>query len=176
MCCYHLYHNWWSLVLPLMPINRGIVIELSERECREWSEEKKRERGVAAICSSVCELGVELEWMWYSSSIYLFYILSLILIILTSPVDVGNLSNHVKYCVSVLSLQWTTISTSPIEFPNNWYKSIWFKVVFDFFSKMKVVKLVFWPYHRVEEEKTSILVKTAKTSNVGHGCTRRRVI
>jgi ketopantoate reductase len=27
--------------------------------------------------------------------------------------------------------------------PNNWYQSIWFKVVFDFCSKMKVVKIVF---------------------------------
>ena len=91
--------------------------------------------------------------MWSSSSMYLFCILSLSLIILTFPVDVGNFSNHVKYCV--LSLQWATINTSPVGFPYNWYQSIWFKVVFDFCSKMKVVKIIFWPYHRVEEEEMS---------------------
>jgi hypothetical protein len=44
-------------------------------------------------------------------------------------------------------------------------------VVFDFCSKMKVVKIVFWPYHRVEEEETKPLVKTASKSDVGHGRT-----
>jgi uncharacterized membrane protein len=62
---------------------------------------------------------------------------------MASPVDVGDLANHVKYCVSVLSLQWAIISTSPVGIPNNWYQSIWFKAVFDFCSKMKVVKIVF---------------------------------
>ena len=57
--------------------------------------------------------------------------------------------------------------------PNNWYQSIWFKAVFDFCSKMKVVKFMFCPYHRVEEEETSTLVKTASKSNVRHGRTRR---
>jgi len=56
-------------------------------------------------------------------------------------------------------------------FPNNWYQSIWFEVVFDFCSKMKVVKIVFWPYHRVEENETKPLVKTASKSDVGHGRT-----
>ena len=31
--------------------------------------------------------------------------------------DVGDLPNHVKYCVSVLSLQWANIRTSPVEIP-----------------------------------------------------------
>jgi hypothetical protein len=62
---------------------------------------------------------------------------------MASPVDVGGLLNHVKYCVSVLSLQWTKIRTSPLGIPYNWYQSIWFEVVFDFCSKMKVVKIVF---------------------------------
>jgi hypothetical protein len=44
-------------------------------------------------------------------------------------------------------------------------------VVFDFCSKMKVVKIVFWPYHRVEEEESKPLVKTASKSDVGHGRT-----
>jgi hypothetical protein len=70
---------------------------------------------------------------------------------MTSPVDVGGLPNHIKYCVSVLSLKWAIIRTSPVRIPNNWYQSIWFKVVFDFCSKMKVVKMVFWPYHRVDK-------------------------
>jgi hypothetical protein len=29
------------------------------------------------------------------------------------------------------------------EFPNNWYQSTWFKGVFVFCSKMKVLKMVF---------------------------------
>jgi hypothetical protein len=29
------------------------------------------------------------------------------------------------------------------EFPNNWYQSTWFKGVFDFCSKLKVLKMVF---------------------------------
>ena len=56
--------------------------------------------------------------------------------------------------------------------PNNWYQSIWFKVVFDFCSKMKVVNIVFWPYHCVEEEETKPLVKTASKSDVGNVRTR----
>jgi len=32
-------------------------------------------------------------------------------------VDVGGLPNHVKYCVSVLSLQWANIRTSPVGIP-----------------------------------------------------------
>jgi hypothetical protein len=33
--------------------------------------------------------------------------------------DVGDLSNHVKYCVSVLNLQWAIIKTSPVGIPYN---------------------------------------------------------
>jgi hypothetical protein len=36
---------------------------------------------------------------------------------MASPVDVGGLPNHVKYCVSVLSLQWANIRTSPVGIP-----------------------------------------------------------
>jgi len=56
---------------------------------------------------------------------------------MASPVDVGSLPNHVKYCVSVLSLQWANIRTSPVGVPYNWYQSWWFKVVFDFLPKNK---------------------------------------
>jgi hypothetical protein len=38
---------------------------------------------------------------------------------------------------------------------------------------MKNVKIVFWPYHCVEEEETKPLVKTASKLDVGHGRTRR---
>jgi len=38
---------------------------------------------------------------------------------MASPVDVGGLPNHVKYCVSVLSLQWANIRTSPVGIPYN---------------------------------------------------------
>jgi hypothetical protein len=57
--------------------------------------------------------------------------------------DVGDLPNHVKYCVNVFSLQWTTIRTSLVGIPYNWYQSTWFKVVFDFCSKIKVLKMMF---------------------------------
>jgi len=87
---------------------------------------------------------------------------------MASPVDVGSLPNHVKYCVSVLSLQWANFKTSPVGIPYNWYQSWWFKVVFDFCSKIKVVKIVFWPYHCVEEEETKPLVKTTSKSDIGH--------
>jgi len=43
---------------------------------------------------------------------------------MASPVDVGGLPNHVKYCVSVLSLQWANIRTSPVGIPYNWYQSL----------------------------------------------------
>ena len=62
---------------------------------------------------------------------------------MASPVDISALPNHVKNYVNVLSLQWATIKTSSVKFPNNWYHSTWFKVVFDFCSKLKVVKIVF---------------------------------
>jgi hypothetical protein len=88
-------------------------------------------------------------------------------------VDVGYLPNHAKYCLSVLSLQWANIRTSPIGIPNNWYQNIWFKVVFDFCSKIKMVKIVFWPYQCVEEEETKLLMKTTSKSDVGNVLTRR---
>jgi len=37
---------------------------------------------------------------------------------------------------------------------------------------MKVVKIVFWPYHCVEEEETKPLLKTASQSDVGNRRTR----
>jgi hypothetical protein len=36
---------------------------------------------------------------------------------MASPVDIGGLPNHVKYCVSVLNLKWINIRTSPVEIP-----------------------------------------------------------
>jgi hypothetical protein len=59
---------------------------------------------------------------------------------MTSPVDVGDLPNHVKYCVSVLTLhlsnyQNTTGPRMGRQNPNNWYQSTWFKGVFDFAQK-----------------------------------------
>jgi hypothetical protein len=56
--------------------------------------------------------------------------------------------------------QYTTGPHMGVGIPNNWYQSIWFKVEFDFCSKMKVVKIMFWPYHCVEKEETKPLVKT----------------
>jgi hypothetical protein len=108
---------------------------------------------------------------------YLYCILSLSLIIWTSLVDVGVLRNHFKYCVLVCLANNGQLSVhhqsahKGVGILNNWYQSIWFKVVFDFCSKIKVVKIVFRPYHCVEEEKTKPLVKTASKSDIENGRT-----
>ena len=60
-------------------------------------------------------------------------------------------------------LVWN-ISAIPGETERNWQP--WFKVVFDSCPKIKVVKMVFWPYHCEEEEETSTLVKTTQKSNM----------
>ena len=63
-----------------------------------------------AIYSRVCELGVEFERSDPPPPcIYCIW---------TSVMDVDDLPNHVKYCVSVLPLHWAIISTSPVGFPN----------------------------------------------------------
>ena len=55
--------------------------------------------------------------------------------------DVGDLSNHVKYCVSVCLASNGKLSEHHRSahrragIPNNWYQNRWFKVVFDFFLK-----------------------------------------
>jgi hypothetical protein len=64
-----------------------------------------------AICSRVCELGVE-----WSSSMYCFVNLSLSLIQWRSPVDVGVFAEPRKIlCQCALSLLWATISTPPVR-------------------------------------------------------------
>jgi hypothetical protein len=50
---------------------------------------------------------------------------------MASPVDVGGLPNHVKYRVSVLSLQWANIRTSPVGIP---YISLWLSFYSPLFS------------------------------------------
>ena len=55
--------------------------------------------------------------------------------------DVSNLPNHVKYCVSVCLASNRQLSKHHqsahrgVRIPNNWYQSIWFKMVFDFAQK-----------------------------------------
>ena len=55
--------------------------------------------------------------------------------------DVGDLPNHVKYCVPVWLAFFEQLSVhhrsahGGARIPNNWYQSIWFKVVFDFLFK-----------------------------------------
>jgi hypothetical protein len=91
-----------------------------------------------------------------------------------------------RFCRTTLNIvsvcypsYWANISTPPVRawgagIPNNWYQSIWFKGMFDFCSKIKVVKIVFWPHHCVEEEETKPLLKTASKSDVEIVRTRRR--
>jgi hypothetical protein len=42
----------------------------------------------------------------------------------SSPVDLDGLPNHIKYCVSVLGFQWTTIRTSPVEIPSKFFNNV----------------------------------------------------
>jgi hypothetical protein len=92
-------------------------------------------------------------------------------------VDVGGFAEPRKILCQCALPSYEQISVHPRsahgvpELPNNWYQSTWFKRVFDFCSKMKVVQIVFWPYHCVEEEETKPTVKTASKSDVGHGRT-----
>ena len=99
------------------------------REVREESRAKDvrdvgesglpRQPAVAAIAALKREKYSEVESCQRgddSSSIVVNLVLSLYNA-MASPVDVGGLSNHVKYCVSVLSLQWANIRTSPVGIP-----------------------------------------------------------
>jgi len=72
--------------------------------------------------------------------------------------DVGYLLNHIKHCVCVLSLKWVMIMN--IISPATIGIRALFILVFDLCSKMKMVQTMFWIYHRIEEIKTSTLVKT----------------
>jgi hypothetical protein len=84
------------------------------------------ESGLPRPASSSCHCSTEkrkIEWGWellkrddFSSSIVVNLVLSLYNQ-MASPVDVGGLANHVKYCVSVLSFQWPNIITSPVGIP-----------------------------------------------------------
>jgi hypothetical protein len=94
---------------PCLPIKEACFWEQSE-SVWEWSDEKKRERGVAAMGSRVCESEVtrrreKEELLPYAAECVswelslsgcdpsppcIYFILSLSLIKWTSPVDVGN--------------------------------------------------------------------------------------
>jgi len=78
-----------------------------------------RERKCRA--KDVRNIGERKKWGWelqrvddFSSSIVVNLALSLYNQIV-SPMDVDDLPNHVKYCVSVVSLQWATIRTSLVR-------------------------------------------------------------
>jgi len=84
-----------------------------------WEEERKR-----SCCPWQQPCCYKQQSVWAGSWVWVDVILllhvfiisfSLSLIKWTSPVDVGNLPNHVKYCVSVFSLLWTTIRTPPVR-------------------------------------------------------------
>jgi len=66
-----------------------------------------------------------------------------------SPVDVGGFAEPRKILCQCAYPPLSNYQYTPgprmgePESPNNWYQSTWFKEVFDFFSKMKVVKIMF---------------------------------
>jgi len=65
------------------------------------------------------------ERKWSSSSMCIVISsLSISNNISSSPVNVGGLPNHVKYCITVLSLQLTTIRTSPVGIPNKFFNNV----------------------------------------------------
>ena len=80
--------------------------------------------------------------------IFLLHV-SLCLIKWTSPVDVGGFAEPRKILCQCALPSDEQLSVHPRSahggagVPNNWYQSTWFKGVFDFCSKMKVVKIVF---------------------------------
>jgi len=170
-----------ELVAPFLPVNRHQERAAKFEQRREQSSERPREK-VKGCNDSSCKCNKRAgSWVWVkwsSSFMYLYCIFSLSLIIWTSPMDVSDLPNHVKYCVPVCLVSNGQLSEyhqsvhRGAGIPNNCYQSIWFKVVFDFCSKMKVVKIVFWQYHCVKEEETKPLVKTALKSDVGNVLTR----
>lgn len=130
----------WPLLLTkeqeemsLKPINKSIIWRAKwerEREkvqsqrCKEY----KREGAVKSIKQwlSLQHCKERKEWGWESqrvddsssSSIVVNRVLSLYNQV-AFFMDIGDLSNHVKYCVSILSLQWTIIRTSPVRIANN---------------------------------------------------------
>ena len=183
-CTHH-----WQMVQPMcshlllkkkeLPFayKRGICWELNvrvENNVSVWkSEEKEKRKGCChgqQPCS--CKGSRDVSWVMSSSMYYCNPFSTSNNIV--SPVDVGGFAEPRKIlCLSVLTPplsrdQYITGRRIP---PNNWYQSTWFKVVFDFCSKMKVVKMVFWPSHCVEEDETKPLVKTTSNSNVEHGRT-----
>jgi len=86
--------------------------------------------------------------------------------------------NHVKYCVSVCLASFEQLSVyhqsahGEPESPTIGIRAYGLSGVW-FCSKIKVVKIVFWPYHFIKEEETKPLVKTASKSDVGNVHTRR---
>jgi hypothetical protein len=97
-------------------------------------------------------------------------------------VDVGDLPKHVKYCVLVCLASngqlsehhWST--QGELESPTIGIRAYGLKRCLIFCSKIKVVKIMFWPNHCVEEEETKPLVKTASKLNTGNGRTRRQAL
>jgi hypothetical protein len=103
--------------LTMFAYKRGMFLR-AKWECVrvKWREEK-RKRSCCPLLPYAAEC---VSWELSLSGCdppppCIYCILSLSLIKWTSPVDVGVLPNHVKYCVSVLSLQWATIRTPPVR-------------------------------------------------------------
>ena len=121
------------LIEELLPSLRAAKVKSKMREEKTWVQnerranvsaiERKRERGVAAMGSSPCCHCSNERWELSGCDPppCIYCILSLSLIKWTSLVDVGGFAEpHKILCVSVLTLRWAIISTSPVGFPNIW--------------------------------------------------------
>jgi len=163
-----------------MPIKKAYYVRVfwwEEWECVrvKWREEE-RKRSCCHGQQLCCHMQ---QSVWAGSWVILLHVfivtLSLSLIQWLSPVDVGDFAEPRKILCQCALASVEQISVHPrsahgvLEFPNNWYQSTWFKGVFVFCSKMKVLKMVFWPYHCVEEVETEPLVKTASKSGASRG-------
>jgi len=165
-----------------MPIKRHVLWRANVREVRVCENVKRRRK--RSCCHGQQPCCHMQQGVWAGSWVILLHVFivtfSLSLIKWTLSRGCRRFAEPCKILCQCALASYEQISVHPRsvhgvpEFPNNWYQSTWFKGVFDFFSKMKVVKIVFWPYHCVEEEETKPPVKTASKSDVGHGRTLRQ--
>jgi hypothetical protein len=169
-----------------MPINRGIMWEQNVRENVSVCKRVERKRAaMAATLLPLQQLQVQQRWVDELRRVDVILLLYICVVTLSlsisnnidSPVDVGGFAEPRKILCQCALPFFEQVSVhhrsahGGAGIPNNWYQSWWFKGVFDFCSKMKVFKILFWPYHCVEEEETKPPVKTASKSDVGHGRT-----
>jgi hypothetical protein len=95
-------------------------------------------------------------------------------------VEVGDLPNHVKYCVSVLSLLWAMIMNTTVPHGEQKSPKIGIRAPFVrktevFLGDIRIFKVVinkFWSFHRVDLIHTNSLPQKSAQSDTGVSHTR----